>query len=110
MARLSPLLAATKADLLAWALLPDHLHCLWTLPPGDSDYSTRWRLVKGFASRTLTPAVKAAATPSRVRMGEKSLRQRRFWEHSIRDARDYEAHCDSIHYTAREARAVPFAC
>ena len=25
----------------AWVLLPDHLHCLWTLPQSDSDYSTR---------------------------------------------------------------------
>ena len=26
----------------AWVLLPEPLHCLWTLPPGDTDYSTRW--------------------------------------------------------------------
>ena len=25
----------------AWALLPDHLHAVWTLPSGDTDYSTR---------------------------------------------------------------------
>lgn len=30
----------------AWVLLPDHLHCLWTLPPGDADYATRWGLIK----------------------------------------------------------------
>ena len=22
----------------AWVLLPEHLHCLWRLPVGDSDY------------------------------------------------------------------------
>ena len=23
----------------AAVILPDHLHCIWTLPPGDSDFS-----------------------------------------------------------------------
>jgi len=26
----------------AAVILPDHLHCIWTLPPGDSDFSARW--------------------------------------------------------------------
>jgi putative transposase len=30
----------------AWVLLPDHLHCIWTLPPGDADFATRWALIK----------------------------------------------------------------
>jgi putative transposase len=30
----------------AWVVLPDHLHCVWTLPPGDDDFSLRWRLTK----------------------------------------------------------------
>jgi len=25
----------------AVVVLPDHLHCIWTLPPGDADYSYR---------------------------------------------------------------------
>jgi REP element-mobilizing transposase RayT len=25
--------------------MPDHLHCIWTLPPGDSDFSIRWNLI-----------------------------------------------------------------
>jgi putative transposase len=24
--------------------LPDHLHAIWTLPDGDADFATRWRL------------------------------------------------------------------
>jgi len=36
----------------AWVVLPEHLHCVWTLPSGDSDFSTRWRLIKsGFYVR-----------------------------------------------------------
>jgi putative transposase len=30
----------------AWVLLPDHLHCVWTLPDGDADFSTRWMIIK----------------------------------------------------------------
>jgi len=35
----------------AWVLLPDHLHCLWTLPPGDSDHSRRWSAIKRLTSQ-----------------------------------------------------------
>ncbi len=30
----------------AAVVLPEHLHFIWTLPEHDSDYSTRWRLIK----------------------------------------------------------------
>jgi REP element-mobilizing transposase RayT len=26
----------------AIVLLPEHLHCIWQLPEGDADFSTRW--------------------------------------------------------------------
>lgn len=39
----------------AIAILPDHLPCLWTLPEGDADYSTRWRLIKSAFARSLPP-------------------------------------------------------
>ncbi len=41
-------------DLLAIVLLPDHLHAVWTLPPGDFDFSLRWAQIKeGFTRRFL---------------------------------------------------------
>lgn len=40
----------------AFVVLPDHLHAVWTLPPGDADFSTRWALIKATFSRAL-PAV-----------------------------------------------------
>ena len=37
----------------AWVVLPDHLHCVWTLPSNDSNFSMRWRLIKsGFTRLT----------------------------------------------------------
>jgi len=38
--------AARPFRIDAWVVLPDHLHCLWTLPPGDDDYSNRWKAIK----------------------------------------------------------------
>lgn len=36
-----------------WVLLPDHLHCLWQLPPGDAEFSLRWSMIKRLSSQAL---------------------------------------------------------
>lgn len=85
----------------AWGLMPDHLHCIWTLPEGDGDYSKRWGLIKaGYTKRvgkTLVGKVESVSG-SRLKHREQAVWQRRFWEHRIRDEKDYEMHCDYIHY------------
>jgi putative transposase len=79
-------------SLTAIVVLPDHVHCIWTLPEGDSDYSIRWRLVKSLFTRaTGLGNVKTAK-------GERGLWQRRFWEHTIRDDLDLERHVEYIHF------------
>ncbi|MGH8454240.1 MAG: REP-associated tyrosine transposase [Nevskiales bacterium] len=83
-------------DIKAVVILPDHLHCLWWLPPGDCDYSTRWRLIKGRFSAALPAGERISA--SRQRKRERGIWQRRYWEHVIRDERDYERHIDYIHF------------
>lgn len=30
----------------AWVVLADHTHCIWTRPPNDTDYSSRWKGIK----------------------------------------------------------------
>ena len=35
----------------AMVVMPEHLHAVWTLPPGDADFATRWRLIKTGFSR-----------------------------------------------------------
>jgi putative transposase len=84
----------------AFVLLPDHLHCLWTLPEGDSDYATRWRLIKTFVTKHCASelALETKITASREKRKEGNLWQRRFWEHLIRDESDFARHCDYIHY------------
>jgi REP-associated tyrosine transposase len=84
----------------AWVLLPDHLHCIWTLPPDDTDFSRRWgmikRLVSGCCAGDLASSV--ATTPSRVHRREAAFWQRRYWEHLIRDEDDFHRHVDYIHW------------
>jgi len=80
----------------AIVVLPDHLHCIWTLPPGDDDFPKRWRLIKARFSRCVEQGERVSA--SRKRKGERGLWQRRYWEHAIRDERDYQRHLDYIHY------------
>ena len=80
----------------AWVVLPDHLHCLWTLPAGDADFPGRWQMIKaGFSRRVSHPGDRGA---SLVRKREAGIWQRRYWEHTIRDARDHAVHVDYIHF------------
>ncbi len=85
---------------VAIVLLPDHLHCLWALPSGDSAYSARWRWLKGeFTRRWLAlGGVEQPRRDSRAMERRRGVWQRRFWEHTIRDETDLERHADYIHY------------
>jgi putative transposase len=80
----------------AWVVLPEHMHCVWTLPPGDSDYSGRLRAVKTRFSKAMEPGEPRSAV--RRARGERGIWQRRFWEHTIRDDDDYARHLDYVHF------------
>ncbi|WP_197673284.1 REP-associated tyrosine transposase [Leptolyngbya sp. O-77] len=82
----------------AIVVLPDHLHCLWTLPKSDANYSSRWRLLKSEFSRHCPSRYKRQRSQSRQHKGEQAIWQRRFWEHQIRDEADLIRHVDYIHY------------
>lgn len=100
----------------AWVVLPDHLHCVWTLPEGDAHYSVRWGAIKarftmalrgsGFTP-TLPPRNGYGAQAGRWRRGgpyeervgvnhdlrgEAPVWQKRFWEHHLRDEADFWMH------------------
>ena len=87
-------------EINAWVLLPDHLHCIWTLPDGDDDYSTRWNVIKTLFTRRAKSHYHNAdwMNASKTRHRESTIWQRRFWEHQIRDDRDFKNHLDYIHY------------
>jgi putative transposase len=78
----------------AIVVLPDHLHSIFPLPPGDADFSHRWRRIKTvFTERLRRDGIDL---PARDSAGF-ALWQRRFWEHTVRDAADYARHVDYIH-------------
>lgn len=101
----------------ALCLLPDHLHCIWTLPEGASDYATRWKIIKArFSRRYLqTGGTAGAITTSKAQKGEVGVWQRRYWEHMIRDQYDLSQHIDYIHYNpvkhglVREVKEWPWS-
>ena len=82
----------------AMVLMPDHLHCIWTLPDGDMNFSTRWSQIKHDVSYKCRDLYEATLSPSRQRQREAPIWQRRFWEHQIRDEIDMERHVDYIHF------------
>ena len=82
--------------ILAWVVLPEHMHWLWRLPEADADFSTRWRRIKTDFSRGLPRTERRSMV--RMERGERGIWQRRYWEHKIRDERSLQSHMDYIHY------------
>jgi len=70
----------------AWVILPDHMHCVWTLPPGDDDYANCWMVIKICFVRALSYTERRSQV--RVAKGERGIWKRRFWEHPIRNEAD----------------------
>ena len=74
----------------AFVVLPDHLHAVWTLPSGDDDVSTRWRILKAqFTSRIRQGCVASSGGAPGKGAGQW---RRLFQQHQIIDERDFTAH------------------
>ncbi len=87
-------------EIVAFVLLPDHLHTIWALPDGDDDYSLRWRGIKTrFTREYLAKGGKEAIlTEGRQRKQERGIWQARFWEHTIENDHDLSRCLDYIHW------------
>jgi putative transposase len=85
---------------VAICLLPDHLHCIWTLPDGDGRTSIRWKEIKRLFTKSYLEVVGPGSdrNTSRLKRGEAAIWQRRFWEHVIINEVDLNHHLDYIHY------------
>jgi len=88
--------ARTPFHIDAWVVLPDHMHCVWTLPKGDADFPGRWRAIKKAFSKSVR--IGEPRSPVMIRRGERGIWQRRYWEHTIRDDRDFAGHVDYTHF------------
>ncbi|MDO9526642.1 MAG: transposase [Gemmobacter sp.] len=65
----------------AWVVLPDHMHCVWTLPEGDTDFSIRWTMIK---TRFAGLVRRDGPRPAMDRGGDFALWPLR--QHSLRNA------------------------
>jgi putative transposase len=83
-----PVRARTAFRIAAWVVLPDHMHCLWTLPRGDADFPGRWRAIKTAFVKCLPTGEARSPVIGSGGIGE----------HRIRDDRDVAAHMDDTHF------------
>ena len=90
----------TPFQVVAIVLLWDHLHCLWTLPPGDDAYSARWKDIKAAFTRDWLRAggKDLPVSSAKASRGRRGVWQPRFHEHTIRDEEDLQNHADYLHY------------
>jgi len=139
----------------AYVILPDHLHFVWTLPVGDSDFSRRIGRMKALFTKMrpagqnggqcppyntggpclpyntggpclpyntggpcppyntggpcppYVDAINRSELSSREKHREANVWQRRFWEHTIRNERDFQRCIDYIHYNPVKHGATP---
>lgn len=91
--RLRQAVRVTRAErpfqIEAWVVLPDHLHTIWTLPDGDSDFATRWRLIKSRFSNSLPARI---APRGHVSCQKSGIWQRGYAAHSLRNVADFDLH------------------
>ncbi len=74
-------------ELIAMVVLPEHLHAVLRMTDGRDDYSRLWQdIKKGYTRRIRAP--REFHSPW----------QARFWEHTIRDEADLQAHIDYVHF------------
>jgi len=85
---------------IAYCILPDHVHFIWQMPENDANYSMRISQIKRrFSMRYILQfGTNFPKTESRQKRREVMVWQRRFWEHYIRDEEDLNKHIDYIHY------------
>lgn len=71
----------------AAVILPNRMHMIWTLPPGDPDYATRWHQIKTSFARHAVPQVGLALPP---------IWQRRFWEVPVATPQEFQQYAEEI--------------
>jgi putative transposase len=91
--------ASMPFEFVAGIVMPEHLHFLWTMPEGDGNYSKRIGRMKVLFTQALRGEdyIPEAISRSRQKHRESDVWQRRFWEHTIRDERDFQNHCNYLH-------------
>lgn len=87
-------------DIVAWVILPDHLHMIWELPEDDSAYSKRWSKIKSLFTRRWLARKGTELPVSAGKQNEqrRGIWQPKFFEHTIRNEADLRIHIEYIHF------------
>ncbi len=95
-------------ETIAYCILPDHIHTIWTLPEDTADFSIRWSAIKAIFSMRYQERMGKIIpnNPSKTSKRESGIWQRRFWEHLIRNQNDLNTHIDYIHFNPIKHRLV----
>jgi len=83
----------------AWVLLPEHLHCIWTLPPAIAIFPSVGGIIKARFSEEARDLFRREAwiNASKAKHRQSTVWQRRFWEHQIHDPDDFNRHVEYIY-------------
>ena len=100
--------AARPFEINALVLLPEHLHAIWTLPPGDDAYPARWGWIKKEFTKAwlAVGGLEQPMSALRTRRGDRGVWQTRYWEHTIANEQDFDRHFDYVHYNPVKHRHV----
>ncbi|MFT5589854.1 MAG: putative transposase [Bradyrhizobium sp.] len=92
--------ANRPSNIDAWILLPDYMHCIWTLPQDDADFPACWRRIKSHVSKACREQChrQDPLPPSKKKHREATAWQRRFLEHRTRNENDFAGYLDYIHH------------
>ena len=83
-------------EIVAMVASPDHLRAFWRLHESNADFPKQLTLTKTGFSRRLPKTESIRASPLAKR--ERGVRQRRHWEHQIRDDTDLARRVDDVHF------------
>ncbi len=88
--------------IVAIALLPEHWHTVWTLPPLDARYPLRWmRIKEEFTEAWLRAGGdEMPQSFSRKKRRQRGVWHKRYWEHTVGDADDLKRCVDYTHWNA----------
>jgi putative transposase len=65
-------------EIHGWVVPPEHMHCVLQFPEDETDFATRWRLIKMEFSKALPKTERLSKV--RANRGERGIWQGRFWE------------------------------
>ena len=82
-------------DIIAMVVLPEQVHCIWRLPPGDDNSGARWSQFKALFIAYLP--LREIRSRNRLQRRQPSVWLRKCYEYQIENQRDLQRYIDFVH-------------